>query len=125
MYLIFDTSVVIEIERENKKIIKDLNELKKLYPSTPKLPFIVYYELIHGIRKRNPKNKVKAEMIINAFEVLHTTNITAKNLSILKSKYELSLTDLMIASQVMEKKGVLVTRDKDFKVIDEIEKIFV
>ncbi len=125
MFLVFDTSVVIEIERGNREIIRKLNELRRLYPAPPKISFIVYYELIHGIRKRSPKNKAKVEKIINAFEVLHTTNTTARNLSKLKGKYELSLTDLFIASQVMEEKGILITRDKDFDKIGEIEKVFV
>lgn len=121
MYLIFDTSVVIEIERENKSFIQKISELKRAYPAPPKIPFIVYYEFIHGIRKRDPKNKAKAELLIGAFDVLHTTNITAKNLSFLKDKYEFPLTDLLIAAQVMEKDGILITKDRDFKPIKEIK----
>lgn len=123
MYLIFDTSVIIEIERENKDFIQKVIELKKSYPRLPKIPFIVYYEFIHGIRKRNLKNKIKAEKIINAFDVIHTTNKTARNLSYLKDKYEFPLADLLVVSQVMEINGILVTRDKDFDKIEEINKI--
>lgn len=120
MHLIFDTSAVIEIERGNKIFIKEIFELKKSYPAPPKIPFIVYYELIHGIRKRNPKNKSKVERLINAFKVLHTTNKTARNLSQLKDKYEFPLSDLLIAAQLMEIEGILITKDKDFNSIKEI-----
>ncbi len=122
--LILDTSIVIEIERGNKEIIKKLNGLKVMHPSPPKISFITYFEFIHGLRKKSLKNKEASMNFIKFFEIVQTTKETAEFLSDLKGKYELSLTDLFIASHVIEGRGILVTRDKDFERITEINKIF-
>src|SRR3989338_6029947 len=123
MCLIFDTSVLIDIERENKQTLAKIAELRTRYPIPPKIAFISYYEFIHGIRKRNPQNKAKAEDFIRLFEIVNTTEETAKRLSQLKEKHELALADLLIAAQVWEKQAILVTKDTDFKQINEIDKI--
>ncbi|MDP4039373.1 MAG: type II toxin-antitoxin system VapC family toxin [Candidatus Pacearchaeota archaeon] len=125
MNLILDTSVLIEIERGNKKVVERLNELRNLYPAQPKISFMTYFEFLYGLRKRNVKNKEMSRGFLNLFEVIHTTSKTADFLVLLKDKYELPLADLFIASQVMENAGILVTRDKDFGKIKETEKIFV
>ena len=70
MYLIFDTSILIDIERENKQTLAKVAELRTRYPIPPKIAFISYYEFIHGIRKRNPQNKAKAEDFIRLFELV-------------------------------------------------------
>ncbi len=123
MNLILDTSIVIEIEKRNIEVIKKLKELRKLYPSPPKISFISYFEFLYGIRNKSIKNKEKSLIFLNNLEVLHTTNRTADILVLLKEKYELSLADLFIASQVLEDKGILVTKDKDFSSISEIRKV--
>ena len=125
MNLIIDSSVLIDIERRDKEVIEKLGELKKLYPATPKISFMTYFEFLYGLRKKSIKNKNKALAFLGLFEIIHTTNKTANFLVLFKDKYEMSLSDLFIASQVMEQKGILVTSDKDFEKIDEIEKIFV
>ena len=125
MYLIFDTSILIDLERENKKTIHLISEIKKSYLIPPKITFITYCEFLHGIRKRSPGNKAQAEAYLELFEMIPTTKKTAKTLSQLKNKYTLDLADLLIASQVLESNAILVTKDKDFEQITEIEKIFV
>ncbi|MEK6915934.1 MAG: PIN domain-containing protein [Nanoarchaeota archaeon] len=57
------------------------------------------------------------------FNVLQTTKNTADRLVELKQKYELPLADLLIAAQVIENNGILITKDNDFDKIKEIEKI--
>lgn len=123
MSLILDTSIVIEIERGNREVIKRLEELRKLYPAPPKISFMTYFEFLYGLRKKSVKNREKSRAFLELFEVIQTTNTTAEFLVLLREKYGLSLTDLFIASQVMETNGVLVSKDGDFDKIEEIEKI--
>lgn len=94
-----------------------------MYPVAPKISFMSYFEFLYGLRRKSPKNKQKARSFVGLFEIIDTTNKTAENLVMLKDNYGLSLTDLFIASQVLEEKGILVTMDKDFEKIGEIEKI--
>ena len=121
--LIFDTSIIIEIERENKHFIEIIEKLKEEERGLPKIGFITYFEFIEGIDKKIEKNKEKAKNFIKLFEVIQTTNITAEKLVYLRKNYELPLPDLLIASQVMENSGTLVTKDKDFEQIKEIKKV--
>lgn len=125
MNLIFDTSIIIDIERGNKDTIDKIRELKDLYPAPAKITFISYFEFVHGIRNKMPKNKQKAIAFIEEFSVIQTTKATANNLSLLKNKYELPLADLLIASQVIETNNILVTKDNDFKNIEEMNKILI
>ena len=54
---------------------------------------------------------------------MQKTKNTADRLVELKQKYELPLADLLIAAQVIENNGILITKDNDFDKIKEIEKI--
>lgn len=121
--LILDTSIIIELERENKNFIEKLEKLKEEERGLPKIGFITYFEFIEGIDKKIEKNKERARNFIKLFEVIQTTNITAEKLVYLRKNYELPLPDLLIASQVMENNGTLITKDKDFNQIKEIKKI--
>src|SRR3989344_1878917 len=123
MTLVFDSSIIIEIERGNKDIIEKLKELRKIHPTSPKISFMSYFEFLYGLRKKSPKNKIKSEELLQLFETIQTNNSTASFLVKLKDKYELSLTDLFIASQVMENDYILVTKDRDFERIEEIDKV--
>ena len=121
--LILDTSIIIELERENKYFIAKLEELKKQYRSLPKISFITYFEILEGIENKSEKNKEKAKSFIEIFEVLQTTKITAEKLVYLRKNYELPIPDLIIAAQTLENNGTLITKDNDFEQIQEMNKI--
>jgi|SRR3989338_1609030 len=128
MILAFDTSILIEIERGNKEIVKKLHELRKIYPMPVLLPFISYYEFLKGLKIGKPKNYNELMNFLRKFIFLQTTIITADILSDLKIKYQkkgedIPLVDLLIASQIIENHALLVTRDKDFEKIEELKKI--
>ncbi len=123
MNLIFDTSILIDIDRGNKEIINKINELRNMYPSPAKIGFISYFEFLLGLKDKSDKNKEKSKEFIEKFNILQTTVNTADNLVMLKQKYELPLADLLIAAQTLEHNGVLLTKDRDFKDIKEINKI--
>ena len=128
MSLAFDTSILIDIEKEDKNIINKIKELSRIYKIPAQIPFITYYEFLRGLKMGKPKKYKNLLEFINNFNVLKTTKNTADILSDLKIKYDkleisLSLADLLISSQIMENQLTLVTRDNDFEKIKEIKKI--
>ena len=123
--LILDTSIVIELERKNQEVISKIEDLKKINQTDPKISFITYFEFLEGIAKKSEKNKQPSLEFIELFEVIQTTKTTAKNLINLRQKYELPLPDLFITSQVLENNAILITKDTDFKAIEEIDKIII
>src|SRR3989344_8901761 len=105
MSLIFDTSVLIDIDNRNTQVLSKLNELSRVYSGRGQITFMSYFEFIFGLNEKSLKNKEKSLQFINYFECLHTTNSTAEILSNLKHKYEkkgimFMLSDLLIAAQV-------------------------
>ena len=118
--------MLIDIENRESITLNKLKELSKVYSSPAAISFISYFEFVFGLRGR--KNNSRALAFLNNFSCLQTTKSTAHILSDLKSKYSvkgaiLPLADLLIAAQVIENNGILLTRDKDFKVIEELKKI--
>ncbi len=128
MSLVFDTSVLIAIEKEDKEIKSELENLSKSYPASPQLTFISFFEYLIGLKIRKSKNFQNNLIFLKKFNVLHTTNSSAEILSDLKIKYDkkgiaLSLADLLSASIVIDNNLILITKDKDFEKIEELKKI--
>jgi len=123
--LIFDTSILVDLDRGRIDTIKKIEDLRKMYPLPATIGFIAYFEFLLGLKDKSIKNKEKSKEFIEKFNVLQTTKNTADKLVELKQKYELPLADLLIASQVLENNGILITKDNDFKAINEIEKIII
>lgn len=123
MYLIFDTSILIELDRGDMNAIKKVSELIKIYPSPAKISFISYFEFLYGLRNKSEKNREKSIKFIEKFDIIQTSKETAHILVNLKKNHELPLPDLLIAAHVKEKGGILLTKDGDFNKIKEINKI--
>ena len=102
MYLIFDTSILIELDRGNNEIIKKISDLIKTHPAPAKISFISYFEFLYGLRDKSEKNKRKSMEFIEKFDVIQTSKETAIVLTKLKQKHEFPLADLLIAAQVIE-----------------------
>jgi|SRR3989344_5573100 len=127
MILVLDTSIVVDMGRNNKETLNKIYKIIKLHSDPAKITFITYYEFLNGLKKKNIKNKDKALEFINNFEILRITKKTAEILSELKIKYDrlginFSLADLLIASQVIENQMLLLTKDSDFEKIEELKK---
>jgi len=130
MSLLIDTSIIIDIEQHNSKTLEKLKELSETHPFPAGVSFITYFEFIHGLRERSPKNKDRAMGLIEIFHFLEPTKNTAIILSDIKHKYgklgkSFSLSDLIIASQAIENNMILVTKDRHFQEIEELKKIIV
>ena len=130
MTLILDTSILIGIERGNRDIINRLEELSRQHMESQVISFITYYEFYRGIAKNKPSKMSEALTFLNKFTCLETTTKTARILATLDIAYRekgkpMLLADLIIASQTLEHQVVLVTADKDFAAIEEIEKVII
>lgn len=128
MTLVFDTSILIDLQKGKTKTISKIKDLTKIYFGIPLITFINYFEFVFGLNLKPPKNLNESIELIEEFDVLQTTKKTAHILSKLKIKYDklgkkIPLADLLIASIVMENKMTLVTRDNHFEVIEELDKI--
>ncbi|MDA3779983.1 MAG: type II toxin-antitoxin system VapC family toxin [Bacteroidales bacterium] len=128
MILVFDTSILVAIERGSEEVLKKLELLSEKYSSSPVLSFITHFEFSYGLKKRDPKDIDKFFYFLNSFDLLDVTVRTSNILSDLKLKYNkkgltFSLADLFIASQVIENDLTLVTLDRDFEGISELKKI--
>src|SRR3989344_7327011 len=130
MTLVLDTSILIDIERRKEVTLEKLRQIILIHQQPAKITFVNQFEFLLGIKEREPKNKEKAIAFLNQFLGINTTKLTAGILSDLKYKYDkigknLSLTDLLITSLVIENNMVLLTKDKDFEKIEELKKIII
>ena len=125
MNLFFDTSILIDLERRKEEVLIKINDLREVYPAPALISFVSYVEFLHGLRDKSKQNREKSRFLIDKFRVIQTTNKTAEILLMLKEKYEYPLADLLIASQVIENDGILLTKDKDFEGIKELNKIVI
>jgi len=128
--LLLDSSVLFELEKDNKSIVNKLKEMFAAHPARACISFMSSVEFLYGIEEKSDEKKAEAKEFLWEFCVLHTTNETAMWLAYLKHKYDRlgkpkSITDLFIASQALEHKLTLVTRDKDFEDISELKKVIV
>ncbi len=127
MTLVLDTSILIALERKDKETLSKLEAITEKYKSPPSITFINLFEILLGIKLRQPRRYKEAIEFLERFDVLNTTDETAKILAEIKIKYDkkgviLPLADLIIASLVIENKMILLTKDKDFEKIEELKK---
>ncbi len=128
MTLIFDSSILIDLEKGKKETISSLKELALRYPAPVFISFVSYFEFYFGILRRSPNNFNLAYGFLQKFPLLLPTKKTAEILGELRKKYNaqgkiLPLADYLIASQAKEHNLTLVTRDKDFGMFEEIKVI--
>ncbi|MBS3051077.1 MAG: type II toxin-antitoxin system VapC family toxin [Candidatus Aenigmarchaeota archaeon] len=128
MTLVFDTSILIRLEKRDKIITNRISEIIKTDSVPAVITFMSYFEFYHGLQAKSPKNKENALIFLNKFQCIHTTKETAHILSDLKHIYDkkgksFSLADLLIASQAAENNLTLVTTDRQFEGIEELKKI--
>lgn len=127
MSLVFDTSVLIALQRKDDQVIAKLEELSKTYALTPYTTFLNIFEFLLGIKLKPPRNAKESVAFVRRFDILNTTESTSEIMADLKLKYDrkgmvLPIADLIITSLVIENDMVLVTRDRDFEKIEELHK---
>ena len=130
MTLLLDTSILIEIQRKDKEIIQKLDELTKIHFQPASISFINYFEFYFGLFDKSIRNRQNMMEFINKFNCLKASITTAQILAELKNKYEkkgimIGLSDLIIASHAKENNLTLLTQDKIFEKIEDINKIVI
>lgn len=114
-----DTSVLIELEAGNGKVIGELMELRKAHPENPAIPFICFSEFYYGLLKGR-KNVQAGLEFLNKFTPLHSTNRSMKLISEIKLDLEkrgkaIQLFDMVIASVAIDYNVTLATCDTGFE----------
>src|SRR3970040_3063054 len=98
MSVILDTSILIELQRGDQTVRREIQSLSRRFPATPSITFLNVFEYLVGIR-RLTKRKAEAIKLLENFEVINTRAKTAEVMASLRSKYDklgvvVSLSDL-------------------------------
>lgn len=128
MTLLLDTSILFALERNDESAIQKLREISFSHKLAPCISFVTQVEFLSGIPGLSDKRRKFALELLEDFPVLHTTDDTAALMAELSFNYrkkgrQKQFADLLIATQALEHKLTLVTRDKDFADISEIKKV--
>lgn len=88
MTLLIDSSVLFDLERDDKVILKRVKEISKAHPGQAFISFMTYTEFLYGIEGKPDEKKAKAKEFVWKFSIINTTNETALWLAYLKHKYD-------------------------------------
>lgn len=118
---LLDTSIVIRLLRgEEEEIEKFLTEEEETLCTC----FPVQCELYRGTRlaRKTEEGENQVEALLNELEHLEAGKESAKKVTKLRDKYpETKTFDLMIAGICLANNAVIITKDKDFEKIEELE----
>lgn len=118
---ILDTSALITYLADERGAL----DVLKLLPES-KLPFICLSELYYLVW--NKKGKAEADKIYGTVKswnlpILYPNERVILNAGRLKAIYKLGISDSYIASFALEEDSLLITKDKDYKALEEEIKI--
>ena len=129
MDYILDTSILIEIENDNKEII---SKIAKQTDKSSNL-FITYFgfcEYFYGHTKKNKKNKEKILERLEKYSLINTSKDSAiifcetKN-ELIEKGNEIPVFDLLSASIAIDKEMTLITLDSHFKRLPRLKTIII
>jgi len=127
--LVLDTSILIDIEHNNKKVLSFLQDIYRDHPSYPAITFATFSEFAFGALKQK-KSWTAILTELNKYQVLNSD--TKSSILTAQLKYQLEAKgkiiddfDILIAATVMVYKGTLITRDAHFNNIKELSKIII
>lgn len=125
MGFVLDSSILIEIENGNKEIIQKINDLKKSQGDELFIAFCTYCECYYGAINKSEKNRHKVMERLNQYKLLNTSQTTAiifcELLHECKNKGKtMAHFDLLIAALCLEQNFILLTLDKDFQNIPNL-----
>lgn len=122
---LLDSNIIIEIFRGNEKFANRIQELGSII-----IPVISLGELYFGANKSNQKEKRRKQIeeFENTFEIANVTSNTSKIYGNIKNKLKeagrpIPENDIWIAAIAKERKYTLISNDKHFKQVSEIELI--
>jgi predicted nucleic acid-binding protein len=128
MRLILDTNIYSDYAEGNPAVVDIMAESAREIC----FPIIVLGELYYGFRKSNRKklNELKIEQFIKIFrvEIIMVDENVARKYALIyeyleKKGRKIPINDVWIAACCMADGGTLLTRDRHFSHVDQIEKI--
>ena len=128
MKIVLDTNIYCDFAEG----IPDAVDAMATYGEYIFIPSIVIGELSFGFMKgsRQQINEKKLQQIVNRLriEIIHVNKNVARRyaiiyLSLVKKGAKIPINDVWIAACCMEVGGTLLTRDKHFEFVDQIESI--
>lgn len=130
MVLVFDTSVLIAIEKGNRDIIKAVDKLSKEHSEKPCIPSLVFSEFFIGGFGQSISDQVKMITALKKYNVLNTTfssSILLANIdrALAKKGKKIPLFDIIIASIAIDNDLTLVTMDNHFNRIPGLDVLYI
>jgi len=128
MTLVLDTSILIDIEKKNQEVIAKMARLSETYTDPPAITFATFAEFYLGYLRRHPAKREQALKELDKYVLLNSTRGSTIKFAELKETMEhtgnaMSSFDLLIASVVIDRKMILVTRDKGFRGVERLNTI--
>lgn len=116
---VLDSSIWIELERGNQKILKKVEPL--ILKNQVCLIDAIVAEVLRGVRRKKDFDILQDSF--SSYNILSTDWLKVANLAfeISKKGFQPPLIDLYIAQCVYENKRTLVSQDKDFIAIKKIQ----
>ncbi len=126
--LILDTSILIELERKNEKLIYFLREYILKYPTKPYITAPTYSEFYYTYVGKKAIEQKNARLFLEAYEILHTTRKSSELLAQIKHFLDregrsIPIFDAVIASIVLDNNATLLTSDSHFKRVPNLSVI--
>ena len=129
MDIVIDTSVLIEIEKNNKSVISKIGNLEmmngEIYITSP-----TYSEFYLGLLKLSEEKREKGKQRLDKYKILNTTKNSSKLLAEMKNGMSkagaaIPVFDLFIASIAMDRGMPLISLDDHFKRIQNLNLILI
>lgn len=121
---LLDTSVLIDLLRGEKEINKEITETGKTFCTC----FPIKYELYKGTKlaRKTKKGEKEVTKMIEELQNLEANSEAAKKTAELEDNYpNISPFDLMIAAICITHQAEIITKDRDFNKIDELDKTII
>jgi len=130
MDFLLDTSVLIEVENNNKKVIDEITNLIADYDSNFFISFFTFCEFYSGSINKSDKNKEKTVQMLDDYGLLNTSKKIALLSCEIKNKLKKSGRtipefDIFIGAMAIENRLPIITLDRHFKLISDLNAIVI
>ncbi|HLD83317.1 MAG TPA: type II toxin-antitoxin system VapC family toxin [archaeon] len=126
--IVLDTDALIELERNNVKVIERISKMRKEHPEDIAITSAVYAEFSFGLMNVNKEKRDAAIVSLNQYRVLDFDKPSASEYARMKWKLEregklVPIMDLVTASVSMRHGATLVTGDAHYERISDLNVI--
>jgi len=125
--ILLDADVIIELERQNEKIIAELEKLQAEHAEMFAISPAVYAEVYYG-NLAVPEKAAKVNILLEKFKTLPFNEDSAKIFAKIKFLLDkkgtpIPISDLITASVALEHDSILVSKDEHFKRVPNLKLI--